>query len=680
MDENANGGSSAQSSSSGLITPVTPATSTANNFNVLYITSSSTSAALTPSKAKRRSSTGSNKIDINDFLDFLDGDPKTLADVQPYLDGLDDTELPYTNAALVRCFFGFQNVRFAVNSDIHNFFLKVPFFKSKNIKTLKNSINAAIARHPRYFKSVKPSQWEYLLSAVAAEPPRPRKTSESRPYSEAESSKEYAIIWKAGEDGGNVCDLEDYRFKLQIKDCGEYLKCLDCSSLQDRLRNRQWQIGGERYQKPIISSLKLSRDRKLAIGCPWRPAGNAHFCLKYEELNRAIRADLINERMSHSYQRIEELIKQLEAKGEKVMDGFDSNSLPKELQELLEKLPRYNVGQKARFLYIIVKNGKVYIGISGDYEHRLIGHPRGKECEHLFEEERDVTMKVGRLGLLNLLSVMDIEASLIYLKSIHALDNKMELINLGQGNFASQGHILKNIIEDPNNVERALIITAINQLFNELMNSGITVDLNGKGSISAAITDVKSGQKRNNLKLQNYQPTVSSPGASQASQSSQTSQPASFLLESYPQLYEFVDQLRTVHHCHVPMKEAKLYIMAQKGTKIAVRFGTSWDVEQRRDGHIHEGTIGGIFDMYVSPLGEQNLLVVTDLEYVCIKLSKQQAVKFCKENLNSDLDVGRVNSSFLEAIIEQPEHPRRPWLISAVNQLIKCTFANGDTV
>uniref|UniRef100_A0AC34G9A7 Protein kinase domain-containing protein n=1 Tax=Panagrolaimus sp. ES5 TaxID=591445 RepID=A0AC34G9A7_9BILA len=127
-------------------------------------------------------------------------------------------------------------------------------------------------------------------------------------------------------------------------------------------------------------------------------------------------------------------------------------------------------------------------------------------------------------------------------------------------------------------------------------------------------------------------------------------------------------------------KISKLYIMAQKGSKIAVRFGTSWDVEQRRNQHVQERTIGGVFVMYVSPLGEQNLLVVMDLEYACIQLSRQKLIKFYKENLNSDLDVGRVNSSFLEAIIQQPDHSRRAWLITAVNQLIKCTFAHGDIV
>uniref|UniRef100_A0A914YKM7 Uncharacterized protein n=1 Tax=Panagrolaimus superbus TaxID=310955 RepID=A0A914YKM7_9BILA len=64
------------------VTPVTPATSTAKIVQSLSLGSTPSSTSTTPSKSKRKSSTGSKKIDINDY------DPAMLAEMEPYLTGV----------------------------------------------------------------------------------------------------------------------------------------------------------------------------------------------------------------------------------------------------------------------------------------------------------------------------------------------------------------------------------------------------------------------------------------------------------------------------------------------------------------------------------------------------------------------------------------------------------------
>uniref|UniRef100_A0A914Z3U1 Uncharacterized protein n=1 Tax=Panagrolaimus superbus TaxID=310955 RepID=A0A914Z3U1_9BILA len=286
-------------------------------------------------------------------------------------------------------------------------------------------------------------------------------------------------------------------------------------------------------------------------------------------------------------------------------------------------------------------------------------------------------MKVAPIGLMNLLAVMDLEASLIYLKGIGVLDYNAELVNRGQGMFASSPEVLKNIVEDDVNPKRAFIIKAMNQLFEEVMRNGITVDLNGKASISDLITQTKMVRKRNEAKLKNYSASADSK-LSQQSQASQSSQPLK--LENFPQLQQLIEHLSTVHFSTVDFRPATLYLMSKKGSKIAARYGVTFDVQLRKNQHITSGTLGGDFDMHVSPLGPQNLLMIMDLEGACIQLSKQNAIKYSKENENKGLDVGLIHSSMLEEIVEQPDHERREWLVKAINQLIKLTLEEGDII
>uniref|UniRef100_A0A914Z5S3 Uncharacterized protein n=1 Tax=Panagrolaimus superbus TaxID=310955 RepID=A0A914Z5S3_9BILA len=377
---------------------------------------------------------------------------------------------------------------------------------------------------------------------------------------------------------------------------------------------------------------------------------------------------------------MQELIALLQQKGEDIMKDFDINSLPPELREILGMLPRFNAGQKAQFLYFIIKDGKVYIGLSVDYYRRLTEHPHGNECGELFQDDGEVQMKVAPIGLMNLLAGMDIETCCIYLKSIDVLEDKNQLVNRGQGIFASQDTVLKNIIEHEDNPQRPIIITAMNQLFNEVMTNGITIELTGKRPISLTMADLKTAQNRNVLQLQNYSTTVSLSQASQFSQQSQSSLLSQRLLESLPELNQLLNELCLVHETDVPQREGKLYLMCKKGTKVIERFGVTWDVKQRRKEHITRATFGGEYDMYVSPIGPQNLLVVMDLEAANIRLSKQNAIKCSKYNANKTNDVGRIHSLFIEAIVVNPLHERRPWLVIALNQLNKLTLDHGDAV